>query len=293
MSKRLIGRSRAATLLTAMLLTTPAEANRFRDNPERVVDRARETWTSPIGELERDVVSKMKDGLPDVVSTVGSAFLVSPCYIMTAAHVVYGDELSPLIDKDYTLQFRAGTSATSAFAGKTTATPVISGNRDIAHRNDWALMKLNNCVGQRPELGWLEPSKKRLRLSSGKEVITLGFEALQERGALSAAQGRVLQAHLEDDLFKTDATFLPGQSGGPVLSIEDGTLVVSGMNVAELGLLQGKTYDHYTPDHANLIIDVTRILAKPYIKAILDDDKAAFGQPNPAAERLRMDHLPQ
>ena len=78
-----------------------------------------------------------------------------------------------------------------------------------------------------------------------------------------------------------------------MLTIENGSLVVMGMNAREMGDVHGGTYDHYSDKHANLILDVPSILAKPLVKALLDYDKAEFGAPNPAAERLRMEHLPQ
>ena len=70
-------------------------------------------------------------------------------------------------------------------------------------------------------------------------------------------------------------------------------LVVSGMNIVESGKVHGGTYDHYTADNANLLIDVSKVLGHSYVKAILDADKAAFGSPNPAADHLKIDHLPQ
>lgn len=281
----------ASALIGAALVAPRAEANRFRDNPEHVVDRASAPWTSPIGELQSKNVETKANG--DEAAVVGSGFLVSPCYIMTAAHVPHGDELSPGFREDHSMLFRAGISQSSAFAGRTIATPIISGNRDAAGRGDWALMKLSVCVGRRPEFGWFDTGQIRLNEALNKQVNALGFDGSAERGTLSMGEGKVLGSDERSDLFETDAVMLPGQSGGPVFTIENGTLVVSGMNVAEKGNAHGATYDHYSSDNANLIIDVTRILTMPYIKALLDADKAEFGQPNPAAERLRMDHLPQ
>lgn len=71
----------ASALLAAALVALPAAANQFRDNPAHVVDRANVPWTSPIGELER---ISTQDGKPVEEHAVGTGFLVSPCYIMTA-----------------------------------------------------------------------------------------------------------------------------------------------------------------------------------------------------------------
>lgn len=85
----------ASAIVGGSFVAPPAVANRFRDNPEHLVDRAKETWTSPIGELQsKIVVTKANGAQVDESAMLGSGFLVSPCYILTAAHTIYGDESS-------------------------------------------------------------------------------------------------------------------------------------------------------------------------------------------------------
>lgn len=283
----------SAVSFVAGLIPPSLVANRFRNNPERVVNRQLEKWSSPLGELEAKTAGR-KDGVLKAQEfvRVGTGVLVSPCYIMTAAHVAYGDDLDPIDATDYRMTFRAGTSAGSAFAGNTTATPVISGSRDASHRNDWALMRLNNCVGGRPELGWYESLGKSDQELLGLRVISLGYEAEAARGTLVLGTGHLGSIDGRSGLVSFDGTMQPGTSGGPVLIVDHGALVIAAVNVFEAGGGHGATFDRYSVDRANFVKS-TDFLSKPYIKAVLDADKAAFGQPNPAAERLRMDHLPR
>ena len=86
------------------------------DNPAHLLDRASAPWMWPIGELEsKTVVTKASQGKVGEFVMLGSGFLVSPCYILTAAHTVYGEELSPDPGKDYSMWFRAGSSVKGAF----------------------------------------------------------------------------------------------------------------------------------------------------------------------------------
>lgn len=277
-----------------MLPTTPAAANRFRDNPERVVDRAKETWTSPIGELQsRNHVKNPANPEAEEFVLMGTGVLVSPCYIVTAAHVPFGHDIEPIQGKDYRMTFRAGTSASAAFAGNTTATPVIIGERDnFSGGDDWALMKLNNCVGSRPELGWYESAAKLPRELVGLRAISLGYEADAPRGSLFLGSGHFIDIDRRRALIMFDGSMQPGSSGGPVLILSGGALKIAAVNVAEIGSSHGATYERFSRDTANLSRS-TDFLSKTYIRALLEADKAAFGRPNPAAERLRMDHLPQ
>lgn len=169
-----------ASVLLINLLATGAVANRFRDNPEFAVDRVREPWTAAIGELE-SITAKVAPRASGYAEErrMGTGFLISPCYALTAHHVVYGDDITPEPGIDYRMKFRAGTSETAPFAGNTTATLVTSGFRDDSSRNDWALLRLTNCIGKQPEIGWLETSNMRLPDSKSyravAKAVALGY----------------------------------------------------------------------------------------------------------------------
>ena len=283
----------ASALVAASLVAAPAAANRFRDNPKHVVDRAKETWTSPIGELERDITPN-KNGQGGETATVGTAFLVSPCYIMTAAHVVYGHDYSPVPGKDYRMTFRAGISGASPFAGHTTATPIVSGEYDSASRNDWTLMRLHNCIGGRPEFGWLDSSVRPEKELLGIPAAAVGYPIDADRGLMSLGEGHLHDRDSYNGQLRFDGSFGPGSSGGPVLVTENASIVVAAIISGDMGSALDRTYDRYRLDVANTVQPIRHALSERLdVKALLDADKASFGQPNPAANRLRMDHLPR
>lgn len=278
-------------------LGTRAQANRFADNPPFVFNKFRETWTAPIGELE-SINKEVKPGGIEI-TTIGSGFLISPCYVLTAAHVVYGDDLTPVPGKDYRMQFRAGSSAIAAFAGKTTATPVTSGFRDDANRDDWALLRLNNCIGKRPEIGWLETSGGdfahfiRDHAPTKAGAMATGYPGDRARGELYGGIGKIMGIDPRNGLLSFVGSFFPGESGGPVIVDRDGVLTAVALNIAELGGVRGATYASATSDRFNLIQTIYEIVNQPKIKPLLDDDKVAAGIPNPNLLRLQIANIPQ
>ena len=273
----------------AMLLTslaTSAEANRFADNPEFVIDRKSEAWTGPIGELQsiRQKVER-RDTQTATITNAGTGFLVSPCYVLTAAHVVYGDDLTPVPGTDYRMKFRAGTGVTSPFAGNTTATPVASGFRDEGGRNDWALLRLNNCIGKRSEIGWLETSEAHLPNRQDNravaDAVALGYATLKERGNLSAESGTLTYEERNSGLKIFTGSMNPGESGGPVMILENGLLNVFALNKGS------------SATGLSMVQSIYEVVNRPNVKAMLDQDKAEWGLPNPNLPRLRMSLLPQ
>ena len=272
----------AATLAYALSPETPAKANRYETDSDFVVDRLVDVQYAPIGELAANALT------PGTTTTaVGTAFLISPCYIMTAAHVPFGKDLIPKKGKDYSMTFRAGPSTTSAFAGNTTAIPAVTGKRTVLGGSDWAIMKLNVCIGKRPDFGWFETAHIDPEGMLGNNLVAAGYPADDKRGDLTISAGTAVGIEKKNGLIKFTGSFGPGQSCGPVLVRENGMIKIAGICVAEKGSVHGATYPSFTDDHANLIQNAAEVLNNAVIKAMLDADKAAFGQPNPAAERSR------
>ncbi|KAJ8137402.1 hypothetical protein OY671_009385, partial [Metschnikowia pulcherrima] len=126
-------------------ITVPA--NEYRDNPSQVLDLSRYSQFSFVGRLERDIIDET--GL--VHRHQGSAVVVSPCYIITNRHVVFGDDETPIPAKSYPMTFRAGVGDDDeGFLGHTEALPVLWGKASSRGDDDWAIMRLHRCVGQHP-----------------------------------------------------------------------------------------------------------------------------------------------
>lgn len=113
-----------------------AGANIYLDNPPRIINRGSERYLAPIGELESSDGIIGENGKPQ--HRFGTGVLVSPCYILTNAHVALGKDPVARPGVVYTMTFRAGVGKTAPFAGSTTATLILSSERTLDGGNDWA-----------------------------------------------------------------------------------------------------------------------------------------------------------
>jgi hypothetical protein len=92
------------------------------------------------------------------VGRLGSttAFLVSPCYILTAYHSVFG--FAPAQERRLTVEFRVTDNVEDGRPSynAVTAVPEVWGEGHIqsAVREDWVLLRLSECVGK--QIGWME-----------------------------------------------------------------------------------------------------------------------------------------
>lgn len=268
--------------------------NNYADNGNTVVDRGVETQLSPIGELMsvREVTEKGEIKTDRKVSKTGethhlqgSAFLVSPCYILTAAHVVFGEGQLPKDGVDYTMNFSIGKGEKGPFAGSFAATPDLS-LTSITRQTDWTLLKLpeDKCMGAHPAVGYYEASKKEVAV--GDAMVAAGYGSDHARGELALGAGSVRGTDANGQLLFS-GSFVKGASGGPALTVdEDGVTRVAGLVTSEMDTNGTQLYATYSDANANKIQSISSILNNPAVKAALDADKARFGNKNPAMERL-------
>jgi V8-like Glu-specific endopeptidase len=264
------------------------KVSRYEDNLDYVVDRRVETQFAPIGELETNAVTTDANG--NQIRFYGTAVLISPCYIITNHHNVFGDDVHPVAGKDYSMKFRVGVGAAvgTAFLGSTEATPVAWGNRGACNANDWAIMKLKTCVGSRPEIGWMEISNKTAQQFSGVDIAVGGFAGDRARGQLSFSTGKATTIDNANGMLRHSASSAPGQSGGAVMIKEDGILKLAGLDTLEFLDKETKSnrFATYSERYANEFTSIGDIVNRPDIKALLDQDKSDHGSINPALTRF-------
>lgn len=75
--------------------------------------------------------------------------------------------------------------------------------------------------------------------------------------------------------------------------LQNGMLTVYALIVFDMGEVHRTTYARYTTDRSNLVQSIYEVVNRPNVKAMVDQDKAAWGLPNPNLSHLRMNHLPQ
>lgn len=283
-------------------------ANRYRDNPDRAVNQKVETWSSPVVQLETGRRVNV-DGVQGIFR--GTGFLVSPCYVVTAAHVVSPDSdalLDGLIDSrtDFRMVLRTKdpTSNTTISLIADVDTQLndlkiayLRASRPISEplsidSKDFVFLRLpkGGCLGSKPSFGWFESSKSALR--TGESAAALGYPRGEHKGELHVGSGRIGGTN-QSGLLEFSGSYRIGESGGPLLKVEDGQLKVAGLIVSHLGSNASQEYPSISSDNANLVLSLAPILNYAPIKAILDADKARYGNRNPTALRHETGELPR
>jgi tetratricopeptide (TPR) repeat protein len=224
----------SAVAVAFMLLAAfPAAAG----NDDRVaVERKRGTPMGAVGMVLR----LDADG-----ALAGTGFLVSPCHIMTAAHVVAG---SNGISADQVLLFFAGAGSLGPaelgadyFGARSPARPVVWGDYQpgavigageddkpappaAARRdswNDWALLKLDRCLGE-DGFGHFDllpiATRDFTRTVGRRAVAAVGHPADRGNAKLTVDPSCTLLGQVQEAGWQHDCTTMPGNSGGPVLA---------------------------------------------------------------------------
>jgi tetratricopeptide (TPR) repeat protein/V8-like Glu-specific endopeptidase len=174
-------------------------------------------------------------------SEAGTGFLVSPCHVMTAYHVVAGK--GKISERD-TATFYVGEgsegpdySGGRRYAEGSTAHPVVWGSYidgesdNVTQRvkavqtngwNDWVLMKLDKCLGD-PENGWgylkLAPVATRDLTRAGEtpEAMAIGLPKDKSEKTLTEDPSCRMVGQMYESGWQHDCLTLPGNSGGPIL----------------------------------------------------------------------------
>ncbi len=254
--------------------------NIYADHANQVADSLVDTQLSPIGELvsTHDVTSGGQTG-----TSQGTAFLVSPCYLLTAAHVIFGDNHFPDVNGDYTMNFKIGKKSDGSFSTSAAATPDMR-LMSYTGNTDWALVKLpdSKCFGVHPNLGWYEATGNKPM--KGTPAVAFGFGG-NHRDQLSYGAG-VVRGVSANGMYRFDGSSTHGSSGGPVLTVENGVTKVLGLITKASDPKGTSLYSKYEDAFSNRFESVDSILNNPAVKAVLDADKERFGGQNSASQRL-------
>jgi tetratricopeptide (TPR) repeat protein/V8-like Glu-specific endopeptidase len=171
----------------------------------------------------------------------GTGFLVSPCHVMTAYHVVAGKEKLKTGDSAmfYVGEGRNGPDypGGKAYEVGTKAHPVAWGNfldgesDNISVRvkavqsngwQDWVLLKLDDCLGDDAH-GWgylhLKPIATRDLTHSGEtlQAVAVGLPKDKNEKTLTEDPSCRVIGQMSESGWQHDCITLPGNSGGPIL----------------------------------------------------------------------------
>jgi V8-like Glu-specific endopeptidase len=297
----MFGFSKALTIVAAAAtvaggLLTPAYANVFafdgqdprvaspRTGPNRLY--------APVGAVTTIGKVPASDDGARQIRTRGSAFLVSPCYVLTNYHAVFGlDYDGPDPERDYAVTFSVGADPDYLFRWKVRAVPVRWGAFNKRKEHDWALLKLEGCVGGQADIGWLE-----LSAMSGETMVGLGV-ALAGYPADKAGDTLWVQPDCRiEGMQKGTAKVLhacsvhSGASGGPLIEHGRQGPAVVAIQCGELNSTAG-ALGRYDSKYANTAVTIAEIFEDGEVEALLQADRAAFPTQNPALDAASDQHL--
>jgi V8-like Glu-specific endopeptidase len=201
-----------------------------------------------------------------------TAFLVSPCYAVTNFHAVFGEQSARrLRARNYAVTFLAGAGPDGdGFSVKTRATPAFYGDFDEEREGeDWAVLRLDECVGADAGGGWLATGVAQTRAAVG----TAGYPASKDGDRLWRQDDCRLTGRADEGgMWLTDCSAEPGSSGSPVFALENGAPRV-------IGVMEGAEDDAqglapYSRRLANLVVDINAVMARPDVKAAIEADRA-------------------
>jgi V8-like Glu-specific endopeptidase len=198
---------------------------------------------------------------------MGTAFMVSPCVAMTNFHLISGretlGEMLPIarrLDQEfkkyrdstgnvkitlpneinYSVTLQLGENSDGIYKRQVVGRPVVFGNREIQgwSGGDWIAVRFDepNCSGTDPEIGYLPFARIPLSPEEYRTPHTAGFPGkenptVSNRGTLYRTTRKCeLSGPVgHEPAFIHTCASKPGQSGSPILVIQDGRLKVVGM----------------------------------------------------------------
>lgn len=238
---------------------------------------------APIGLITTDAPVVASEDGKRVIRTRGTAFLVSPCYVLSNYHAVFGlDFDGPDEGRDYSTTFSVGADPDFTFRWKIRATPVRWGEFNKKKEHDWALLKLDGCVGGQPDIGWLETAAETAPAMKGLSVAFAGFPSDKALTSLWVQPDCRIEGQQPGTAKILHACSVrTGASGSPLIELRNGVAAAVAIQCGELNSTPDplKSYD---PRYANTAITMAEVLADPEVRAALEADRAAFPGPNPA-----------
>lgn len=238
---------------------------------------------APIGIVTTNAAVPASEDGAKMVRTRGTGFLVSPCYVLTNYHAVFGlDFDGPDEGRDYSTTFSVGADPDFAFRWTVRGTPVRWGAFNRRKEHDWALVKLDGCVGGQPDIGWLDVSPEPATTMQGMTVALAGYPADKSADSLWA-QSECRIEGLQPGTAKVlhGCSVRSGASGAPLIELGRGQPVVVAIQCGELNA-KSDPIGQYDPRYANTAVTIAEVFQDLEVVAALEADRAAFPAANPA-----------
>ena len=218
---------------------------------------------------------------------MGTAFLVSPCYVLTNYHVVFGNrKVEPEPEQDWSGTFLAG-------GRKSHAVPIKFGAFYENEWRDWVLLKLDSdeqhpCVGEDPNIGWVQLAALPSEGAPDRSLSTAGYPSDKTASSLwrqdTCHLFEQLSGRQNRGLWTTDCATRPRASGSPIFFIRDGFVAVVALMHGHLGNVNGdEILPKWDPARANLAVDMGMIISSDAeILKFIEQDIDRYRHANPA-----------
>ena len=276
--KRLVG-----PIVVALALMGPvaARANVFAADgaDPRVLVKAAEGPArvyAPIAKVNTLEQTPLDDGR--MLRQRGTGFMVSPCLLVTNVHAVFGQTVSPERVAIAGPRVEASFATASNPALRIPGVPVAWGSRANGGVDDWALVRLGECVGAREDIGWFYLDGGPERGLAEFELQTAGWPG--DLAGLQAHVGCRIYSVTADHAALNDCANRPGASGSPLILERGGVPMVVAFQRGQRN--QADTVlPAFSSDRANTAVTVNRLMSHPDVAALILADRAALGRPNP------------
>lgn len=210
----------------------------------------------------------------------GTAFLVGACHILTTYHVAFPgyQEAGFVPSSKVKSVFHVGRTseqrlASDGFHSKAVATPIAWGKYDPTDfaglHGDWALLKLDDCLGRHYGTMNLEPSM----VAHGERTTAVSLAGFPEDRSLAVGMTIERGCFIKDFgpglLAGIDCAVVFGASGAPILEFQEGRLVVAGIVIRELRSTSAVLLS-YSESARNLVLLTEEFISE--IKAVLQSE---------------------
>lgn len=262
-------------------------ARGYLSNPDRPVDARLMPFFSPVVVLRREREVRQFAQQPLKIGR-GTGFYISPCYLITNWHVVFGDRMDR--EKNFNESMRIYRSPLDDIQGAPTTTAQVANFPEWPRTqgNDWVILRDDTCKGN--QLGWFTVRKtyERAELIDKKvPVYVASFPG--NFGELRLSRGITRQfintPDRNDPVLGYDASTHPGSSGGVVFTIEDGYLNLIGLHSGAKNETT-KLVDNYSTEQSNYYVGLDMVLPRPSIQTLIRQDIVGASPRNPAAKFL-------
>lgn len=237
---------------------------------------------APIGVVVTDNAVPASDDGQRQIRTRGTGFLVSPCYALTNYHAVFGlDYDGPDAGRDYTVTFQVGADPDYTFAWQVKGTAVRWGAFNQRKEHDWALVRLDACVGGRQDIGWLETSPEPGASMAGLSVVLAGYPSDKPGDSLWAQPPCRIES-MQPGTAKVlhGCAVHAGASGGPLIEVGRGSPMAVAIQCGELNATAGPI-DAYDPRYANTAVTIAEVFQDAEVVKLIEADRSAFPGINP------------